>query len=92
MGPATQGRLYPTACPDSVARYTRITPEAIMLLVAMALLYAFFFSISISLTRQSRLTQRLTQELAFLERRCRILEAAQSSHGEREKRIGTQRD
>jgi len=63
---------------DSIARYTNISPEAIMLLVAMALLYAFSYSLSISQTRQSRLTQRLTQELAFLERRCRLLEAAQT--------------
>jgi hypothetical protein len=48
---------------------------AAVLFVALAVMYVFAFTVSVSLSRQYRRNVRLTQELALLEQRLRRLEA-----------------
>jgi hypothetical protein len=50
-------------------------PSAV-LFIALAIVYPFAFSVSLSLTRQYRRNVRLMQALALLEHRVRVLEQA----------------
>jgi hypothetical protein len=56
---------------------------AAVLFVALAVIYSFAFSVSVSLTRQYRRNTRLTQELAILEHRVRTLERLLQDQEER---------
>ena len=64
--------------PDVVmwfANTSHLSYPAAVLFVALAVMYFFSFTVSVSLTRQYRRNVRLTQELALLELRLRRLEA-----------------
>jgi hypothetical protein len=60
----------------SAASASHLSYPAAVLFVALAVMYVFSFTVSVSLTRQYRRNVRLTQELAILEMRLRRLEAA----------------
>ena len=60
----------------SFAAASRLSYPAAVLFVALAVMYVFSFTVSVSLTRQYRRNIRLTQELALMERRLRRLENA----------------
>ena len=49
-----------------------------VLFIALAAIYVFSFTVSVSLTRQYRRNVRLMQELAIMEQRVRALEEASS--------------
>jgi hypothetical protein len=61
---------------------SHLSYPAAVLFVALGAIYAFAFSVSVSLSGQYRRNARLTQELALLEHRLRRLEAE----------LGTRRD
>jgi hypothetical protein len=58
----------------SLADAAHLSYPAAVLFVALAVVYVFSLGVSVSLTRQYRRNVRLTQEVAMLERRIRLLE------------------
>jgi len=54
---------------------SRLSYPAAVLFIALAAIYTFAFSVSVSLTRQYRRTMRLLQEMAILEQRLQLLES-----------------
>src|SRR5262249_16394071 len=58
----------------SWAESYHLSYPAAVLFLALAIIYPFSFSVSVSLTRQYRRNTRLTQELAILEHRVHVLE------------------
>ncbi len=58
----------------ALADASRLSYPAAVLFLALALIYAFSFSVSASLTRHHRRSQRLIQRVALLEERLRCLE------------------
>jgi hypothetical protein len=58
----------------SWAESAHLSYPAAVLFIALALIYPFAFSVSLSLTRQYRRNVRLMQVLALLEQRVRALE------------------
>ncbi len=67
--------LFPRAI-MTIAEASRLSYPAAVLLISLAVIYGFAFSVSASLTRQHRASQRLLQEVALLEERLRRLESA----------------
>ncbi len=65
--------LFPRAI-MAVADVSRLSYPAAVLFIALALIYGFAFSVSVSLTRHHRAGNKLTQEIALLEERLRRLE------------------
>jgi purine-cytosine permease-like protein len=74
--------LFPKAI-ESMANASRLSYPAAVLFVALAAMYVYSFSVSISLTRQYRHTVRLTQEIGILGHRLRELEARGADNGAR---------
>ena len=70
--------LFPRVI-ESLANAGKLSYPAAVLFVALAAMYLYSFSVSISLTRQYRHTVRLTQEVGILGQRLRELEARHSS-------------
>ncbi len=66
--------LFPRAI-MAIADVSRLSYPAAVLFVALAVVYGFAFSVSVSLTRHHRATTKLLQEIALLEERLRRLEA-----------------
>ena len=67
--------LFPRAI-MRIAEASRLSYPAAVLLISLAVIYGFAFSVSASLTRQHRASQKLLQEVALLEERLRRLESA----------------
>jgi hypothetical protein len=65
--------LFPRAL-ERLAELCRLSYPALVLFIALALLYLFAFTVSVALTRLHRRNMRLTQEIAILEERLRLLE------------------
>ena len=74
--------LFPRVLMAWAETYHLSYPAAV-LFVALAVIYSFAFSVSVSLTRQYRRNTRLTQELAILEHRVRTLERLLQDQEER---------
>jgi hypothetical protein len=72
--------LFPGAI-MSVASASHLSYPAAVLFVALAAIYCYSFTVSVSLTRQYRRNVRLTQEIALLDHRLRRLEAEQGQGG-----------
>jgi hypothetical protein len=72
--------LVPLICgifPDlikTLAERARLAYPSAVLFISLAAIYVFSFSVSVSLTRQYRRNVRLTQEMALMEQRLRVLE------------------
>jgi hypothetical protein len=58
----------------SLATLLHLSYPAAVLLVTLTVIYCFAFSVTVSLSRQFRQNLRLTQELALLDPRLRLLE------------------
>ena len=58
------------------ARHAGLAYPSAVLFISLGAIFLFSFSVSLSLTRQYRRNARLTQEIALLERRVRLLEEA----------------
>ena len=69
--------LFPSAIMH-FADASHLSYPAMVLFIALALMYVFSFTVSVSLSRQYRRCVRLTQEIAILEQRLRRLETAQT--------------
>jgi len=65
--------LFPEAL-EGIAKRARLSPPALVLFVALGLIYLSSFFVSVSLTKHYRWNVRLTQQLALLEERLRRLE------------------
>lgn len=65
--------FFPSAI-MAMADAAHLSYPAAVLFVALAAIYLFSLGVSVSLTRQYRKNVRLTQEIAMLERRIRLLE------------------
>jgi hypothetical protein len=65
--------IFPDAIKRTAERAHLAYPTAV-LFISLAAIYIFSFTVSVSLTRQYRRNIRLTQELAILEQRLRVLE------------------
>ena len=65
--------LFPNLL-KSAAEAVRLSYPAAVLFIALAAIYVFSFSVSLSLTRQYRRSVRLMQEQAILDHRLRKLE------------------
>lgn len=59
-----------------LADASRLSYPAAVLFVALTFIYGYAFSVSVSLTRQHRTSNRLLQQVALLEERLRRLEAS----------------
>jgi hypothetical protein len=59
-----------------LAFHAKLAYPSAVLFISLAAIYVFSFSVSVSLTRQYRRNIRLTQEIAILEQRIRLLESA----------------
>jgi hypothetical protein len=59
---------------EGIARRVHLSPPALVLFVALTLIYLNSFFVSVSLTKQYRWNVRLTQQMALLEERLRRLE------------------
>lgn len=70
--------IFPNAI-MAFASSSHLSYATAVLFVALAAIYLFSFSVSVSLTRQYRRNVRLTQELALLDLRMRRLEAEKQS-------------
>jgi hypothetical protein len=68
--------MFPSAI-MSLADASRLSYPAAVLFVALAAIYVFAFTVSVSLTRHYRRNLRLIQELSLLEARVRSLELQQ---------------
>jgi hypothetical protein len=69
--------------PDIIKRFaeaSRLAYASAVLFVALAVIYIFAFTVSVSLSRHYRRNIRLLQELALLEYRIRQLEAKQNAN------------
>ena len=75
----------------SLADASRLSYPAAVLFVALAAIYVFSFTVSVSLSRQYRRNTRLNQEIALLELRLRGLEGTPQHAGEgtRGRGVGT---
>lgn len=65
--------------PDAIkyfAEHARLGYATAVLFVSLGAIYFFSFTVSVSLSRQYRRNIRLTQEIAILEQRLRVLEDA----------------
>jgi hypothetical protein len=67
--------LFPDAL-KSAAEWAHLSYPALVLFVALGLIYVNSFFVSVALTRQYRWAVRLTQQVALLEERLRRLEEA----------------
>jgi uncharacterized membrane protein YfcA len=67
--------LFPSAI-MSFADASHLSYPSMVLFIALALVYFFSFTVSVSMSRQYRHNIRLTQEIAILEQRLRRLEMA----------------
>lgn len=63
---------------EGIARRVHLSPPALVLFVALALIYLNSFFVSVALTKHYRWNVRLTQQMALLEERLRQLEEAKS--------------
>ena len=70
--------LFPKVIMIAADRAHLAYPTAV-LFISLAAIYVFSFSVSVSLTRQYRRNVRLTQEIAILEQRLRVLETKVSN-------------
>jgi hypothetical protein len=61
---------------ESFAARLHLSPPALVLFVALALIYLNSFFVSVALTKQYRWNVRLTQQMALLEERLRQVEEA----------------
>lgn len=59
---------------EGIARRAHLSPPALVLFVALTLIYLNSFFVSVALTKQYRWNVRLTQQMALLEERLRRLE------------------
>lgn len=66
--------LFPNVI-KSFAETAHLAYSSAVLYIALAAMYLFSYSVSVSLSRQYRRNMRLTQELAILEYRLKELEA-----------------
>jgi hypothetical protein len=64
----------------SLADFAHLSYAAAVLFIALSVIYVFSFTVSVSLTHEHRRNLRLTQEVALLEQRIRLLESAQREH------------
>jgi hypothetical protein len=78
--------LFPGAI-MSFADASHLSYPAMVLFVALAAMYAFSFTVSVSLSRQYRRNMRLTQALALMEERLRRLETALAERGAAPQRL-----
>ncbi len=69
--------IFPTLIMD-FADWTHLSFPAAALFFALAAIYLYAFTVSISLSHQYRRSIRLSQEIALLEQRIRTLETEQS--------------
>lgn len=76
--------IFPRAI-MAFADSSHLSYPAAVLFIALAAIYAFSFSVSVSLTRQYRRNVRLTQEIAIMEQRLRILESKVACRDELER-------
>lgn len=60
----------------TLAQHAHLSYPAAVLFIALTLIYVFSFAVSVSLSHVHRRNLRLTQEIALLEQRLRLLEAA----------------
>lgn len=69
----------------ALAEYAHLGYSAAVLFIALTLIYVFSFTVSVSLSHEHRRGLRLTQEIALLEQRLRLLESGErpSAHGHR---------
>ena len=67
----------------SMADASRLSYPAAVLFVALTFVYGFSFSVSVSMTRQHRTTNRLLQKVALLEERLARVEVGDRSAGNR---------
>ena len=65
--------LFPDAL-KAAAEWAHLSYPALVLFVALGLIYVNSFFVSVALTRQYRWAVRLTQQVALLEERLRRLE------------------
>ena len=65
-----------------------VVAAALVLFIALAVIYGFAFSVSASLTRQHRASRRLLQEVALLEERLRRLETTRDGESRRHRGPG----
>jgi len=63
------------------AETAHLAYSSAVLYIALAAMYLFSYSVSVSLSRQHRRNMRLTQELAMLEYRVKELEEEVQRHG-----------
>jgi hypothetical protein len=73
--------LFPRAI-MTFAETARLSYPAAVLFIALAAIYTFSFSVSVSLSRQYRRNVRLAQEITLLEHRVRALEQSLPARGE----------
>jgi hypothetical protein len=66
----------------TLAQYAHLSYPAAVLFIALTMIYVFSFAVSVSLSHVHRRNLRLTQEIALLEQRLRLLEAARRQHPE----------
>lgn len=74
---------------ERVAEWAHLSYPALILFVALGLIYVNSFFVSVSLTRQYRWNVRLTQQMALLEERLRRLEEEDGSHAKAQRREET---
>jgi hypothetical protein len=67
--------LFPDVL-EGIARRVHLSPPALVLFVALGLIYLNSFFVSVALTKQYRWNVRLTQQMALLEERLRRVEGA----------------
>ena len=65
--------LFPDAL-EGIAKRAHLSPPALVLFVALGLIYLNSFFVSVQLTKTYRWNVRLTQQMALLEERLRRLE------------------
>jgi len=71
--------IFPDAL-KSIADRAHLSYPALVLFVALGLIYMNSFFVSVALTKQYRWNVRLTQQMALLEERLRRLEDARGAH------------
>jgi Uncharacterized conserved protein (DUF2304) len=77
--------LFPDVL-KGVAEWAHLSYPALVLFVALGLIYLNSFFVSVSLTRHYRWNVRLTQQMALLEERLRRLEEEDGSHAKPQSR------
>jgi hypothetical protein len=78
--------LFPWVLKE-IADWAHLSYPALVLFVALGLIYLNSFFVSVSLTRHYRWNVRLTQQMALLEERLRRLEETQSAKPQTEATI-----